>query len=276
MAATPEEVPASGDSVTVPVTFGSVGAAAARGADDAARCAGTVVVSVVAVGCDEVDRVSVTDAGGRFEDSGTVAVVPPVSGDWLGSVSAPVVSVSVGSVSVASVSVASVSVVSVPVVSVPVPVVDESVPSSAAVASVPASLESEAASAPAESVESAVATLPALPPAVVEFVDGDEVAFCVPLSVPVCDAAEPPLVVVEASFDDADDVEESALAMAGDVATITPIPRAAASAPTRPTYRPYPLTCVLGALIGTPPTDYRSEAPGSDQLAERQVRTCRT
>jgi hypothetical protein len=58
-----------------------------------------------------------------------------------------------------------------------------------------------------------------------------------PVSVPL--AAESALLVVEESFDDdGDELVESAVATPGEVATITPIPRAAASAPTRPIYRP--------------------------------------
>ena len=58
-----------------------------------------------------------------------------------------------------------------------------------------------------------------------------------PVSVPL--AAEPALLAVDESVDDdVDELAESALAMPGDVATTTPIPRAAASAPTRPIYRP--------------------------------------
>jgi hypothetical protein len=80
-------------------------------------------------------------------------------------------------------------------------------------------------------------------PVEVDPVPVDPVLVDVP-SLPVVDefvdATDPvsaPLAVVDVSSDDVDELVVSALAMPVEVATITPIPSAAASAPTRPMYR---------------------------------------
>lgn len=70
-------------------------------------------------------------------------------------------------------------------------------------------------------------------------VDVDPVLVDAPvLEVLVCDVVEVELVLEVESFDADDVFDVSALATPVEVTTITPIPRAAANAPTRPTKRP--------------------------------------
>ena len=73
----------------------------------------------------------------------------------------------------------------------------------------------------------------------VEVPDVDEPASGAELVVPACDplTAESlaPEVVDAPAVEVDDEPDESAFAMPGEVTTITPIPRAAANAPTRPT-----------------------------------------
>ena len=93
------------------------------------------------------------------------------------------------------------------------------------------------------------------------------VAVVVVDAVPLGELEAPPVVVDEAGValpDVAADVDDcpvevdepeedgsdaSALATPGDATTITPIPKAAASAPTRPMYRPQALTCEICELM---------------------------
>jgi hypothetical protein len=68
----------------------------------------------------------------------------------------------------------------------------------------------------------------------------------VPVSVPVF---EPSLVSDPPPGDVEPGVVESALATPGVVATISPMPKAAANAPTRPMWRLYVLTRIVGVVV---------------------------
>lgn len=72
-----------------------------------------------------------------------------------------------------------------------------------------------------------------------------------------------------------DESVASALATPGEVATITPMPRAAANAPTRPIWRLYVLTCEVDVLILTPGVVSMLTACDTVYLPNVKLITCR-